>query len=165
MMNSDEPIITVIAPPGYGKTTLLAQWAERLGPRVAWVSCERSDNDPVTLWGDILTALGEVDAVPDRSRALVAAVAGSLSAVPRLVGVLSELDGPLVIVLDHLELVTNPQALVSIVELAHRLPDGWRLALASRDTMPLSLAKLRVEGKVCEIGPADLAMTTEEADA
>jgi LuxR family maltose regulon positive regulatory protein len=164
-MSSTEPVVSIVAPPGYGKTTLLAQWADRLGPRVARVSCERADNDPVTLWGDILAALGEVDVVPDRSRALVAAVGGSISAVPRLVGVLSELDAPVVIVLDHLEAVTNPHALVSIVELAHRLPEGWRLALASRDTMPLSLAKLRVEGKVREIGTADLAMATDEAAA
>ena len=40
------PVITVVAPPGYGKTTLLAQWAERIGPRVAWVSCDDADNDP-----------------------------------------------------------------------------------------------------------------------
>ncbi len=164
-MSSTEPVVSVVAPPGYGKTTLLAQWAERLGPRVARVSCERADNDPVTLWDHILAALGEVDAVPERSRALVSAIGGSVSAVPRLVGVLSELDAPVVIVLDHLEAVVNPHALVSIVELAHRLPEGWRLALASRDTMPLSLAKLRVEGKVREIGTAELAMAPEEAGA
>src|SRR4029453_696168 len=44
------PVVTVVAPPGYGKTTVLAQWAERRGPRVAWVSCDRTDNDPVALW-------------------------------------------------------------------------------------------------------------------
>jgi len=39
------PVITVTAPPGYGKTTLMAQWANRLGPRVAWLSCDDGDND------------------------------------------------------------------------------------------------------------------------
>ena len=34
----EEPVITVVAPPGYGKTTLLALWAELVGPRVAWIS-------------------------------------------------------------------------------------------------------------------------------
>src|ERR1700757_4689906 len=47
------PVMTAAAPPGYGKTTLLAQWAERIGSRVAWLSCDRGDNDPVVL----LTAL------------------------------------------------------------------------------------------------------------
>src|SRR5262245_42838391 len=156
-MSSTEPVISVVAPPGYGKTTLLTQWAERLGPRVARISCERSHNDPVTLWGDILTALGQVTPVPDISRSLVAGIGGSVSAVPRLVGVLRGVDGPMVVVLDHLEEVTSPHALMSIVELAYRLPAGWRLALASRNAMPLSLSRLRVEGKVLEIDDADLA--------
>jgi hypothetical protein len=43
------PVVTVVAPPGYGKTTLLAQWAERGWPRMAWVSCDNRDNDPVVL--------------------------------------------------------------------------------------------------------------------
>jgi LuxR family maltose regulon positive regulatory protein len=162
-MSSPEPVVSVVAPPGYGKTTLLNQWAERLGPRVARISCERAHNDPVTLWGDILTALGEFAAVPDISRALVTGIGGSVSAVPRLVGVLSDLDVPMVVVLDNLEVVTSPHALMSILELAHRLPAGWRLVLASRDTMPLQLARMRVEGKVMEVGLADLAMATEEA--
>ena len=161
-MASEEPVISVVAPPGYGKTTLLAQWAARLGPRVAWVSCERADNDPATLWVHVLAALGQVTTVPESSRALVAAMGGSVSAVPRIVGALGEVDAPVVLVVDHLEVVTDPQALVSIGELAHRLPAGWRLALASRAAGP-SLARMRVEGKVIEIGPADLTMTPREA--
>ena len=39
------PVITVVAPPGYGKTTLMAQWAQRSGSRVAWLSCDDADND------------------------------------------------------------------------------------------------------------------------
>ncbi|GAB7007037.1 LuxR C-terminal-related transcriptional regulator [Nocardioides sp. AN3] len=162
LMASDEPVVSIVAPPGYGKTTLLAQWAERLGPCVAWISCERSDNDPATLWADILAALGHVANVPPVGREMVAAMGGNVSAVPRILGVLGELEGPVVVVLDHLEVVTDPQALVSIVELAHRLPAGWRLALASRGGGP-SLARMRVEGDVVEIGPADLTMTAEEA--
>ena len=42
------PIICVVAPAGYGKTTVLAQWAERKGGRVAWVSVDRRDNDPAS---------------------------------------------------------------------------------------------------------------------
>lgn len=163
-MGAAEPVVSVLAPPGYGKTTLLTQWAERLGPDVAWVSCERADNDPATLWDHIVTALARVAPVPATSRALVAAIGGSVSAVPRMMDVLDELEGPLVLVVDQLDVVTDPQALVSVAELAHRLPGGWRLALAARGSGP-SLARLRVEGKVVEIGPAELSMGVEEAAA
>lgn len=165
LVSSTEPVVCVIAPPGYGKTTLLAQWCERVGTGVAWLSCERSHNDPVAFWGDLLAALSEAADVPEDSRALVAEVGGSISAVPHLVGRLEERDGPVVIVLDHLETITNPHVLVSVIELAHRLPAGWRLAVASRATLPLSLARMRVEGDVLELGPADLAMAAGEAGA
>jgi LuxR family transcriptional regulator, maltose regulon positive regulatory protein len=42
------PFVCVVAPAGYGKTTLLAQWAERTGRPVAWVSVDRRDNDPAS---------------------------------------------------------------------------------------------------------------------
>jgi len=164
-MWSPEPVISVVAPPGYGKTTLLSQWAERLGPRVAWVSCERSDNDPVMLWDDILSAVERVEPVSGQSRTLVAAVGGGISAVPRLVASLRRLEGPVVVVLDHVEAITSPHSLASVTELALRLPEGWRLALASRDAMPLPLARMRVRRQVLELGSRDLAMSAGEAAA
>ena len=46
---SSPAVISVVAPAGYGKTTFLAQWAERKKPRVGWVSVDDRDNDPVVL--------------------------------------------------------------------------------------------------------------------
>src|ERR1019366_6016879 len=40
------PIVSVVAPPGYGKTTLLAQWAERNGQAFAWASVDKGGNEP-----------------------------------------------------------------------------------------------------------------------
>ena len=60
---TDVSFITVVAPPGYGKTTLLAQWAGRLAPRVAWVSCDDADNDPVVLFSALAAALDRIEPV------------------------------------------------------------------------------------------------------
>jgi LuxR family maltose regulon positive regulatory protein len=38
-----------VAPPGYGKTTLLAQWSQRKGHRVGWITVYSHDNDPAVL--------------------------------------------------------------------------------------------------------------------
>ena len=57
----DVPVITVAAPPGYGKTTLLTQWVKRRGPRTAWLSCDDFDNDPAALLTCLGAALGRVD--------------------------------------------------------------------------------------------------------
>ena len=153
---SDEPLITVVAPPGYGKTTLLAQWAERLGPRVAWVSCEKTDNDPVALWTAIITALGQIAPVSPAASQLLATSGGGVDVVPSLVSTFSMISGPLVLVLDHAEAVTRRECQTSIAEFALRVPNGWQLALASREPMPIPAARLRVQGRIVEIGAAEL---------
>jgi LuxR family transcriptional regulator, maltose regulon positive regulatory protein len=44
-----QPIVSVAAPPGFGQTTLLAQWVGRSGQAVAWLSVDERDNDPRVL--------------------------------------------------------------------------------------------------------------------
>src|SRR4051812_40348532 len=63
MLAADEAVITVIAPPGYGKTTVLAQWAARRGDRVVWVSCEPAHDDPAALWRAVRRALSRLGPV------------------------------------------------------------------------------------------------------
>ncbi|MGW7686326.1 LuxR C-terminal-related transcriptional regulator [Kribbella sp. NPDC054772] len=164
-MKSPEPVVAVVAPPGYGKTTVLAQWTARFGARVAWVSCERSDNDPVALWTGILDALDQIEPVGAQSRALLAASGGGVDAVPRLVGSISGLRSPLVVVLDHVEEITSPECAASIAEFAFRVPAGWRLAVASRDPAPLPLSRLRIGRRLVDIGVGDLAMNDVETAA
>jgi len=68
LATTQAPVITVTAPPGYGKTTLMAQWAGRPGSRVAWLSCDDADNDPVVLLSALAIALGRIGPV-DAARA------------------------------------------------------------------------------------------------
>ena len=156
------PFITVVAPPGYGKTTLLAQWAERLGPRVAWVSCDDADNDPVVLFSALAMALDRIESVDPTIFWTLASSGAGITAAPRLVSAAAALQLPVTLVLDHAEAVTNKRCLDNITELALRLPLGWRLAVASRSTVPLPTARLRAQGRIVEITAADLAMGPAE---
>ena len=80
------PIVSVVAPPGYGKTTLLSQWAERERQAFAWVSVEEPDNDPKVLLARVAQALNKIAPVDgrvfDALASPVSSVAGSV--VPRL---------------------------------------------------------------------------------
>jgi LuxR family transcriptional regulator, maltose regulon positive regulatory protein len=60
------PVISVVAPAGYGKTTLLSQWAERNGQAFAWVSLDERDNDPKVLLTYIAEALDAVEPIDER---------------------------------------------------------------------------------------------------
>jgi LuxR family maltose regulon positive regulatory protein len=157
------PVITVVAPPGYGKTTLMAQWAERIGPRVAWVSCDDGDNDPVVLLSALAVALDRIEPIDPTIFWALASSGAGITAVPRFVSAVASMERPVTVLLDHAEAVTNKQCLLAIAELVLHLPPGWRFALASRADVPLPAARLRAQGGIVEIGAEDLAMGPLEA--
>jgi len=57
------PVVSVVAPSGYGKTTVLSQWAERNGQSFAWVSVDERDNDPKVLLSYVAEALDAVEPI------------------------------------------------------------------------------------------------------
>jgi LuxR family transcriptional regulator, maltose regulon positive regulatory protein len=161
------PVVSVAAPAGYGKTTLLSQWAERNGQAFAWVSVDDRDNDPKVLLTYIAEALDRVEPVGQRVFDALASPTSSVpgSVVPRLGAAFSAMTSPVVLVVDDVHLLHNSECRAALSVLAEHVPPGSRLALAGRNTPPLRIARLRAEGRITEVGPADLALTREEATA
>jgi LuxR family maltose regulon positive regulatory protein len=161
------PIVSVVAPAGYGKTTLLSQWAERDGQAFAWVSVDDGDNDPKVLLTYVAEALNAVEPVGQRVFDALASPASSVpgSVVPRLGSALSSMTMPVVLVLDDVHVLHNSECRAAVSVLADHVPGGSRLVLAGRADPPVRVARLRAEGKILEIGPGDLSLTAEEATA
>ena len=159
------PIVSVVAPPGYGKTTLLAQWAERNGQAFAWVSVDEGDNDPKVLLTYIAEALDAVEPIDRRVFDALASPASSVpgSVVPRLGAAFWSMTSPVALVLDDVHALHNSECRAALSVLADHVPAGSRLALAGRSEPPLRVARLRAEGRILEIGPGDLSLTCEEA--
>jgi len=157
------PVIAVAAPPGYGKTTLMAQWAERTGSRVAWLSCDDGDNDPVVLLSALAVALDRIGPVDPAIFSALASSGADITMIPRFVSAVASVPPPVTVILDHAEAVTNKRCLNTIAEFALRLPPGWQLALASRTAVPLPAARLRALGGIFEITAGDLVMGLPEA--
>ncbi len=159
------PIVSVVAPAGYGKTTLLSQWAERNSQAIAWVSVDQGDNDPKVLLSYVAEALNAVEPVGKRVFDALASPASSVpgSVVPRLCSALSSMISPVVLVLDDVHLLHNSECRAALSVLADYVPSGSRLVLAGRTEPPVRVARLRAEGRLVEIGPGDLSLTAEEA--
>jgi LuxR family transcriptional regulator, maltose regulon positive regulatory protein len=156
-------MIAVVAPPGYGKTTFLAQWAKHRGPRVAWVSCDDGDNDHATLLTYLAAALRRVEpAAWTAFRALPSSAMG-IAVMPDFMAALRSIPAPVSVVIDHAEALTNAECRRVLAEFALRLPSAWQLAIASRHVLPLPVGRLRARGEIVEIGPHDLAMDPSEA--
>ena len=159
------PITSVVAPAGYGKTTVLAQWAERNGQAFAWVSVDEADNDPKVLLTYVAKALDAVEPVGERVFDALASPGSSVpgSVVPRLGSAFSSMASPVALVLDDVHALHNSQCRAALSVLADHVPGGSRLVLAGRAEPPLPIARLRAEGKILEVGPGDLSLTREEA--
>ena len=158
-------VISVVAPAGYGKTTLLAQWAESWQPRVAWVSADHRDNDPAVLLTYLATALDRVEPITPAVLRTLAFTGAAITVVPLLASAIASMRQPVALVLDDAEAITNPECIDTITELALSFPAGSRFAIASRDTVSLPAARLRAHGGIVEIGADDLAMSDREAAA
>src|SRR5215468_5057560 len=161
------PIVSVVAPPGYGKTTLLSQWAEANGQAFAWVSVDQGDNDPKVLFTYVAAALDAVEPIDGRVFDALASPASSVpgSVVPRLGSALWSMSSPVVLVLDDVHALHDWECRTALSMLADHVPDGSRLALAGRAEPPLRIGRLRAEGRILEIGAGDLSLTRDEASA
>jgi ATP/maltotriose-dependent transcriptional regulator MalT len=161
------PVVSVVAPAGYGKTTLLSQWAERNGPAFAWVSVDEADNDPKVLLSYVAAALDGIEPIDERVFDALASPVSSVpgSVVPRLGSAFSSMTSPVVLVLDDVHVLRNFECRSALSVLADHVPDGSQLAFAGRAPPPPRIARLRAEGKITEIGTDDLSLTRDEASS
>jgi LuxR family maltose regulon positive regulatory protein len=106
------PVICVVGPAGYGKTTLLAQWTQRSGRRVAWASVDRHDNDPAVLLSYLTVALDRIAPVDPGIFQTLASPGAHITAtvVPRLAGAISRMAEPVALVLDTSSCSTTERA-------------------------------------------------------
>ncbi len=157
-------MVTLVAPPGYGKTTVLAQWSASQVRPVAWVSLDKEDNDPSVLLADAAAAMANAQLIePTVLEKLRAPATSMFRGLGRITPALASMSTSMALVLDHVETIENPESLDLINELALRLPVGSQLAIATRTLPPLPTALMRSRGDVVEIGLGDLAMNIDEA--
>ncbi len=159
------PFATVVAPAGYGKTTLLARWAETDPRPFAWVALDGRDDDAVVLLRYVAAAIHRVEPLArEVFDALSGPGASSWSTrVPRVGRALADLKRSLVLVLDDLHAVTSRSCLDALAELLHYVPAGSQVAVTSREEPALPLARWRAQGWVHEVGVEDLRLDEQEA--
>src|SRR3954449_3957781 len=152
-------LILLTAPDGYGKTTVLSQWAAEDPREFAWVTVDEADGDPVRLAGHVALALHRIHPLdPAVFRALEAGDGSPhLAALARLLASLGTWNRPGVLVLDDVHELRSGAAMNFIRALAAGLPAGFHLAVGSR--LRLGFGRLRSEDRCVEFGVESLAFT------
>ena len=130
------PLVLLVATTGFGKTTLLDEWADRDARPFVWVTLDDGDNDAGRLIATVGHALDSIDPAED-----------------------------VVVVVEHAHALREPRGWRAIAGLLDRLPAGSQLALTSRTEPALPTGRLRAHRKLIEVRSAELEMTQSEAAA
>lgn len=146
------PITVVAAPAGWGKTTLLAQYARVSS--VGWLTLDATDDDHHRFWAYLITSLGRAGADVGES-ALAALQVPGLDpvevALSRLLNDLTERDLPLTLILDDFHLIADSQIGEEVEYFINYLPTGVQVVVGTRLDPPLPLALWRGQGLLTEI--------------
>jgi LuxR family maltose regulon positive regulatory protein len=161
----DAPLVMIVAPAGYGKTSLLAEWAEQDERASLWLSLEDWHNDPLRLTREIVAGLDESESVPlSLAQALDEPMPDLASVLlPALAGGLESRNKPVVLILDDAHSLTTTDVLQVLITIAEHLPSGSQLVLASRTRPALPLGRLRAHRALLELGASEMAMQRTEA--
>lgn len=159
----------VVAPAGYGKSTLLAQFSdafERQKGRVAWLTVDEWDNDPSRLILHIMSALqivfprtssGRIEDYSSNKGSSIDSMLGHIATE------MDDQDGNCVVILDDYHLIRNPSSNDVVRWLINYLPSNITFLIASREELSLSLSSLRVREELYEISASDLSFSLDEA--
>jgi LuxR family transcriptional regulator, maltose regulon positive regulatory protein len=158
-------LVVISAPVGFGKSTLLASWAEQDSRPFAWLSLEPADDDPVALFSGIAQALSRVRPIDPGLFVDLASPGISVlgRVVPRLLASLQSNDDPAVLVLRNAHEIRSHESRDAVDLLVNHLPPGVQLAVSSRQSVWLATAGRRGRAELLELGPADLAFDESEA--
>ncbi len=157
-------LVVVLAPAGYGKTTSMLLWEDADERDFVWVQLDRLDDEPVHLLRHLAQALGAVHTIDPAAIDLL--WGGRRSIDLELLPALGEglrLDGPIVLVLDDIQVIESTTAQRCIDSLLAYLPEGSQLALVGHALPNGSLSERRMMGSTFQLGSVDLAMSEDEA--
>jgi LuxR family maltose regulon positive regulatory protein len=158
-------LFLVVAPAGYGKTTLVTDWLGQTSIPSAWLSLDEGDNDPLSFLTYLVAALQKAfgptlgrpplqgfQAMPQTPQAMVAPLINDLAA----------LDRPVVLALDDYHVISTAFIQEAMVFLLEHAPPNLHLVVLTRADPPFPLPRLRVRDLMTEIRDRDLRFTPEE---
>jgi LuxR family transcriptional regulator, maltose regulon positive regulatory protein len=159
------PVISVVAPAGYGKTSLLAEWSAQDSRPSVWLACEQWHGDPISLVRALLAPYAAIEPsdVPARGSGR-SELNLAPPTLPTLIESLERGSQPLVLILDDVHMLADRPSAEVLATIAEHLPAGSQLLLASRRPVPLPTGRLRAHRALLELGPRELAMSDTEAD-
>ncbi len=159
-------VILASAPAGFGKTTLLSEWATSCVQPIAWLSLDEGDSDPTRFLTYLIAALQTVNASIGEGtlRALESPQLPPVEAIlTTLFNEITSIPDNFILVLDDYHLIDSKPVDQALTFLLDHLPPQMHLVLASREDPNLPLARLRARNQLIELRATDLRFASSEA--
>jgi LuxR family maltose regulon positive regulatory protein len=166
--SSETSLTLLLGYAGAGKSVLLSSWlAMRPARRCAWMSCDRTDIDPLRFWTTLVASIRtrEPSVGGDTLDRIELDGAVHIAAITVLSDELRTVVEPLVMIVDDLHEAADDALWPLLSAFIEWLPPAHHLMLASRSEPPMPLHRWRVEGRLAEIGNEQLAFDDDEAAA
>ena len=155
----------ISAPAGFGKTTLVNEWAASCDLKVAWLSLDEDDSDPVRFLTYLIASLQVIkeDFGQDILSAFLTPQPPSLkTAITALINNIGESSRDIIIVLDDYHLVQNEAIHNALTYLLEHQTPRLHLVITTREDPPIPLPRWRARGELIEIREHDLRFSTVE---
>jgi LuxR family transcriptional regulator, maltose regulon positive regulatory protein len=163
--NSTAALSLITAPAGFGKTTAMSQVFREMkqqGLPVGWLTLDSADNDISRICSYITATLRGLFGPQTIDSSRLNDSPNARSGMYLLLDELSLIDTPFLLFLDECEHITEPEVLSFLERLISLMRSGQRLVIGSRHQPNIQLGKLRVQGRLCELGIDFLRFSTEE---
>ncbi|HWG09160.1 MAG TPA: LuxR C-terminal-related transcriptional regulator [Solirubrobacteraceae bacterium] len=160
-------VVLLAAPAGYGKSTLLSQWALQQKRPLRWLTVGPREDEAENLLGRVTDALEQLAGATGANDRRPGDDGGRRRRRPIALGVLAsklgELPDGAVLILDGVDNLRSPGSVRVLAELTDLTGASLQLALASRTEPTFGCGRLRASGRLLQLGPSDLEMTVYEA--
>jgi LuxR family transcriptional regulator, maltose regulon positive regulatory protein len=160
-------LVLVVAPAGWGKTSLLSEWySSRTASRSAWLSIDQGDNDPLRFWAGLIAAIKEVTPEIGSDAMQLLAVPGveATDNLPaQVINDFAQTSEHITVLIDNYHLITNPDIHACVEFFIEHLPPTIRLVMAARSDPALPVARFRAGGEIAEVRADGLRFSEAEA--
>jgi len=166
--NRPGSFVLISGPAGFGKTTLLSEFAAEFHNPLSWISLDGADNDPIQFWTYLITACQSIHHEIGESALAILQAPQPFpdETIPTiLINDIVKMQDDLVLVLDDYHVIQNSSIHAGLAFILDHLPSNLHLLLSTRVDPPWPLARFRARDQLVEIRAADLRFTVEETTA
>jgi LuxR family maltose regulon positive regulatory protein len=156
------PIINFVAPAGYGKSTLLIQWAAQLEHPCCWLSLDNRDNEPRRFINYLASSLASSMNNPEAIEAELSEFHRHGKEERLITALLDKITQPTTLIIDDVHLLAESASQFILKLILERLPEQLQLVISGRNSRFIDLNHYRLQERCFDVTKEQLKFDYHE---